>query len=228
MATIDSEDHYRIEARHNKEMGETWWEFREIEALPDEWSVIVGEFAFNLRSALDLAVQQLARSDANTPGKRAAFPIFSVHTEYEGQRPIYLAGVDPRHWPLFDAVQPFRVNRSEFDDLAWLTNEDQHRDVHPHFLSYREGELTFIFGQRIPGNAIHDARVGAPGQFLVDGALVAYVRQDGSAVTGIKVDAKLDVAFGERRLMWQHFESIGSAVAEVLDDIGSAIRENST
>ena len=44
--------------------------------IPSDWSVIIGEILFNLRSALDLAVHELTVREQGIPLKNTEFPVF--------------------------------------------------------------------------------------------------------------------------------------------------------
>jgi hypothetical protein len=47
-------------------------------SLPDEWGVLIGEIAHNLRSALDLLAWQLVLLSGNSPTRQTEFPVFTV------------------------------------------------------------------------------------------------------------------------------------------------------
>ena len=55
---------------------ETWWVYRgDNPSPPVDWSIRVGEFAYNLRSSLDHLVWQLVESNGATPGTWTYFPV---------------------------------------------------------------------------------------------------------------------------------------------------------
>ena len=56
---------------------EVVWVYRgDTPTPPVDWSIRVGEFAYNLRSSLDHLVWQLVIDNNETPGTGNAFPIF--------------------------------------------------------------------------------------------------------------------------------------------------------
>jgi hypothetical protein len=215
-------DYYLIE-RDDQGAGATRWVFRQSKPLPDEWAVVVGEFAHNLRSALDIAVFQLAEASEGRPGNKTAFPIFSTERDYLAQRRNYLKGVPERHSPFFDQAQPFANTKSAFADLAWLTNEDQHRHLHARFVLNSEVDLEFVAVGDGTASAeqIEEVLVGAPGQVVRDGSVLASIRQRKELVTVRTARVRFDVAFGERQLGWAHFEEMGEAVTLTLEDLGN-------
>jgi hypothetical protein len=117
--------------------------------IPDapltEWGVIVGDFAHNLRSALDHLVYQLAVLNECDPEKMGTqFPIFMAEEDYlragnRGRRKGKLSnrdsqlwGVSEAHKTVIDGLQPFQVDNPEITALAVLnrmSNRDKHRLV---------------------------------------------------------------------------------------------------
>jgi hypothetical protein len=217
--SADGTDFYRLVREDDPGAGTSVWRFRMVRDLPDEWSVIAGEFGRLLRSALNLAVYQLALHDTGKPGRGLAFPIITEAKDYASKRPHYLGGIHEAHWALFDALQPHLRGNQPFADLAWLTNEDHHKILHGRFV--QAGEVEFEFDMDYAGPPIEEATVDAPGQPLHDGTQIAYARAKGG-LPGMDVKArfKLDVAFGERGLRWGHLEVIGGRTVAALDDIG--------
>ena len=56
------------------------WVYRgETPDAPIEWSIILGEILYNLRSALDHLVWQLVLANGQTPGRHNEFPIAVDH-----------------------------------------------------------------------------------------------------------------------------------------------------
>ena len=92
------------------------WVYRGGESvLPLGWSIRVGEFAYNLRSALDQLVWQLAAAhgrcagqhgDGECPGRHSEFPIGVRRVP--GGRDVRLCGVGPAARAYIEGVQPPR------------------------------------------------------------------------------------------------------------------------
>jgi len=122
------------------------WRIGRIE-VPDapltEWGVIVGDFAHNLRSALDHLVYQLAiLNDWNPEKMGTQFPIFTTEGDYlrngyrgrsKGElsnRDSQLWGVSDAHKTIIDGLQPFKADKPKANPLAVLnriSNRDKHR-----------------------------------------------------------------------------------------------------
>jgi hypothetical protein len=108
-----------------------WW----IEGphhLPLDACVIVGELAYNLRSALDNLVCALIRIDKPEAScSRRSFPIYTDGDDYEKHAPELLKGVPAEAQRLIKSLQPFeRGSAIELDPLHILNtlcNRDKHR-----------------------------------------------------------------------------------------------------
>ena len=114
--------------------------------FPDEWGVLIGEIAHNLRSALDGLVWQLALLTTPKPYKLTAFPICRVgrgRRRRKGSRDFHrpfwgnqnglrlLKSLDRRFWTRIEAFQPYkRRNGGRLNPLFLLeelNNTDKHR-----------------------------------------------------------------------------------------------------
>jgi hypothetical protein len=95
--------------------------------------LIVGEFAHNLRAALDNLVWQLVLLRGGSPTRNTQFPIYESRERYESSR-WTLRGVGADDRAVIESVQPFqygeRAPQAYLSLLAWLNNVDKHRFVH--------------------------------------------------------------------------------------------------
>lgn len=128
--------------------------------LPEEWSVIVGEIAHNLRSALNLLAWQLALLETPNPCNETAFPIFHIGKSgmkgkgsfwgKKGIGPACLKDVSRKYWARIEAFQPYKgghgYRRSPLYRLRALNNTDKHR-LSPILFSYVSStQITGFFG----------------------------------------------------------------------------------
>jgi hypothetical protein len=97
--------------------------------------LIVGDWANNVRSALDYTVYQLVRAETGEADPRwTQFPIITDQARYAEQAKLRLRGTPKWSLPVFEGLQPFQ-NAAEASDhhfavLADLSNRDKHRLVH--------------------------------------------------------------------------------------------------
>lgn len=112
-------------------------------SFPDEWGVLIGEIAHNLRSALDLLVWQLALLSNPNPSDRTEFLIYLIgytKRRFSGGNKIpcfhrdglnKIRSIDKRFYTRIEAFQPYkRGNKGCYNPLFLLhklNNADKHR-----------------------------------------------------------------------------------------------------
>ena len=105
-----------------------------------EWSAIVGDFAHNARSALDLLIFQISTLSADDLRRiHLQFPICDYPTKtgkisgYAEQKKHYLAGVSDEYTKIIERYQPYHRQDGFQNDalglLANLNNTDKHRII---------------------------------------------------------------------------------------------------
>ena len=104
-------------------------------APDDEVSVIIGDFAHNARSTLNLLTFQLSKLPIdNTRRFRLQFPIFDTRERYRNNVESYLAGLATEHIAIIEGFQPYnRVDGFDNDALGLLADindGDKHRIIH--------------------------------------------------------------------------------------------------
>lgn len=104
-------------------------------APDDELGVIIGDFAHNARSALDLLISQLSKLPPDD-GRRFSlqFPIFGTPKGYRDHMKRYLAGVIPEHATIIEGFQPYKRSDGLDNDalgiLSHINDTDKHRIIH--------------------------------------------------------------------------------------------------
>ena len=84
------------------------WIYRgETPNPPIEWSVLLGEILYNLRSALDHLVWRLVLANGHTPGRNNQFPIGKDHQSWQEAKQRALKGVSKRHEAMIGYLQPY-------------------------------------------------------------------------------------------------------------------------
>lgn len=174
--------------------------------------MILGDFAHNVRSALDHLVWQLVIRDGGKPGRHNGFPIYDTEAEYVAsvvEKPLGpLAGINRAsdEWAFIERQQPYHVTQGEpyLPILRYLSNHDKHRIVHP-TLGVMGG-----FMEAGPAKVAANEAAGEVTRLTVaharrihDGAEVAraYITPRGPN-PHVEVEGKmaLQIAFGERLL----------------------------
>jgi len=103
---------------------------------PDkELGVIIGDFAHNARSALDLLISQLSGFAPDARERfNLQFPIFDTIKEYGNHTKSYLAMVAPEHVTIIEGFQPYKrmdgVDKDALGILRAINDADKHRIIH--------------------------------------------------------------------------------------------------
>ncbi len=112
------------------------WVYRgEMRRPPVEWSIIVGEILYNLRSALDHLVWQLVLANGQNPGRHNEFPIVLNHESWGQTRGRALKGVSQRHEAMIGFLQPYNAGIGIQFDIGMLKvlndlgNKEKHRHL---------------------------------------------------------------------------------------------------
>lgn len=107
----------------------------DVEPPDPRIGLVVGEFAHNLRAALDNVLWQVVLLRGGSPTKVTQFPI---HESREGYRDDLkrgvLRGISADDRAFIEGCQPFQGGERSADSylvfLAWLNNVDKHRFIH--------------------------------------------------------------------------------------------------
>ncbi|HEX6665787.1 MAG TPA: hypothetical protein VF081_04260 [Solirubrobacterales bacterium] len=105
---------------------------------PLHWGVLLGDWAHNLRSALDHLMWQLVLLRDGEPTRRTQFPIFTNRARYRLLGRPMIDGVKRKDRGTLERLQPYKAGLPKFVHplalLAWISNLDKHRIVHPTLL----------------------------------------------------------------------------------------------
>jgi len=216
-------------SEYDDKAGEYIGRVKVIREPPHHWGVLVAEYGYQLRSALDLLVYQLALLSLDGPGSRTAFPIFNSATDYARDRNKYLSGVAEEHRAIIDSLQPYhRGDDADNDPLArlqWLTNEDKHRLIVPALLKRGETGIDAypVATEQLPpdgtkhlifaGRSI-TTTTSAP-ERLYDSAEIGRVEAPKDKVN-VSFDLTYEIAFGERPVTWPQFSEVGEHVGGIV------------
>lgn len=126
------EERARLIRREADGENERWVYYGGSPKAPIEWSVRAGEFAYNLRSALDHLIWQLVVANCECPGKHNEFPI----SEEENTKMIErrLKGIGQSAMEYIKSVQPYRQDSAGVGKGLTLLNEMCNTDKHRHLV----------------------------------------------------------------------------------------------
>jgi len=198
---------------------------------PEDLALLVGDFVQNLRASLDHSVYALATRKT----ERTEFPVHLDQLQYTGllrpddpkssARELALAFVPDEYRAIIDATQPYNrgnmkaARQDPLAILAWLSNVDKHRLIHPGFhrqhgpprITIKEGRLSGIRVRRdIPLN-----------QEVRDGTVVSAWRPKLGKELDVDVDVYVEftVAFSERAFDYVQLEAVWNYVGRVINTL---------
>jgi hypothetical protein len=214
------------------------------QTLSSQLGCIVGDFAHNLRSSLDLLVFEISDLNSQDERKRRGlqFPIFDTPTEYASNENRYLAGVRPAYRAIIDRYQPYqRPQENQRDGLGLLrdlNNFDKHRTIQavgtvtnfqffvfdsssglPDNVKLSQGAKIRV-GQKFDmGNGFSGEKVG-DGAITKDGTVVAKLTIPDPEHMNVKTDYTVSIQFTK-----SHPGSQGRPVMETLVFIFDRVKE---
>lgn len=112
-----------------------------------ELAILVGEFSYNLRAALDYLVHQLAALNGAKYRFRY-FPIETTRKKWKQRRSTWLDGLDDKHIALISGYQPFS-GAHWMELLKVMSNHDKHQSLNV-VVSRFGGPLTISKEKLIP------------------------------------------------------------------------------
>ncbi len=138
------------------------------EAIPLEWSVLIGEILFNLRSSLDLAVYELTIKEIGNPLPKTEFPIFNDRASFfqtkkngdaaSGSGLFKIRGLNQKTQDCIEQLQTYHVHVlggiTYVKILHDLNIVDKHKELHICRYTNRQIEIINLNQIPLPGLAI--------------------------------------------------------------------------
>jgi hypothetical protein len=114
--------------------------------MPSQVSILIGEIAYNLRSALDYLVYALAVLDSGVEQDRTQFPIEDTPERFERRKKQgFLRGLNAAHIADIERLQPYKgCDWTRL--LRGLSNPDKHRHL---TLTIRPKQMVLIIGRTV-------------------------------------------------------------------------------
>lgn len=135
--TADEGQPYKVRSEYRPASRQYVFTVAVLREPPPLLGLLLGDYAHNLRAALDHLVFQFALAAKGT-GDFTQFPICSTHSNFVKKEGTWLKGIDPSHRAIIEQMQPYHARETEQDRhflevIAWLDNTDKHRVIHPAF-----------------------------------------------------------------------------------------------
>jgi hypothetical protein len=104
-----------------------------VDQVPAEFSLLIGDAAHNIRSALDHIAFRFAKPQSSTEEGRVAFPINSRPEWFANSSKTRLPGVSANVLALFEKFQPYNSRKIAETELllavSCINNWDKHRAI---------------------------------------------------------------------------------------------------
>ena len=166
LARIEEKGTCRLIPEHDQDSG-LWFQRIHLEPKPQpEMSVIIGDFLFGIRSALDHLVWQLVKINGQEPSTVNMFPI--APKPYDFRKAIKygrLRGVAEGPCALINSLQPYYAGNESLKWLDSLHNTDKHRTLNFITVVADSASLAWIKGSN------PTARFSFAGEELRDNAI---------------------------------------------------------
>ena len=194
---------------------------------PVRLGVLVGDWAHNLRSALDHLAYALTEYNGRTPTRKTQFPIIHRPGDFKAAAKRCVSGLTDAQRERIDSAQPYKAGDAykthPLYGLAELSNADKHRVVQATYahLSTRQERQQIERVDDTPGRPpVQRITVAPPGQPMKDGApiLIAEFFPDETPVpVQVGGNFSLDVAFGDLGLSWNSLPTVSEYVVRVIE-----------
>ena len=178
------------------------------EEPPSHLGLIIGDWAHNLRSALDYLMYELVRLDHGQPLRGTQFPICRQFADYQafrrkedksGKRTCFMRVLEFSHRRAINRAQPYRrrdgADTHPLAILRAISNRDKHRLLHTAVFATQPGEGTAV----TPKQDVERIVSVTPCYGLVDKSAeileVVYISHGPDPGVNVKDDIKLDIAF---------------------------------
>ena len=212
------------------DVDEQSWKYRgPTPTVPVEWSVIIGETLYNMRSALDHLIWQLVLTNGQTPGRHNEFPIAIDDRHWQKDKDRMLKGVSQRHQAMIRYLQPFtgRTNLpfdgSKLKVLDDLSNIEKHRHLVATVIASRGIERK-ILGVTQPELSDFDSDPPLKGRvyhvMIEPGEVLAEFN---NANTPLCPSFRVDVRLAGEAQHWTAGASFPAALAKCLETVNGSV-----
>lgn len=206
---------------------------------PIRWSMLIGDFVHNIRSALDHLVWALALSNRNGDEsailrpKGVGFPISTDAGDFDRRGRPMIADLSSGHAAAIERLQPYHADDAERHALAVLNdlwNTDKHRTIHLVNMvigdQHRSPSVSEVFFENArPIGPIELSLFDGP---LVDGAQlgrVPFVTPGPKAKVGMEGKFSFDVAFENGLSVQDTLELLGRGARDIILDFEEGLIE---
>jgi hypothetical protein len=206
---------YPIFREMEPDTGRKLWRVRVSKQPPPRWSAIAGDGIHNLRSSLDLLVNQLVLANNNSTSDTTAFPIGWSVEDYEAKALRQIKGVSDTAERMIAELKPYKGGNDALWRLHRLDIADKHRLLIP--VGAAHGNVILDVG-KIAGGDWPSMRVG------ITPADRKCPLKDGDEVFGAPADFDADPEITVEIALNEPGVVEGEAVIPVLLDLADVVK----
>lgn len=118
---------YHIVVKEEPQSGDQIYRMKINEQPPLRWAAIIGDIVHNLRSALDLLVNDMVRANHEIPDHHTAFPISCSAEDFEAEFLGKLRGASTEAISIIRNLKPYKGGNEPLWILHCLDIADKHR-----------------------------------------------------------------------------------------------------
>lgn len=212
-------DPYAVGEKFNANAGQKVWYVDGDPVQPSlTVSPIIGDFLYDLRSALDNLAWELVIANKQGPTRRTAFPLFDDPNSWKANKRSCLKGMSKKARTMIRDLQPcFGPNPNRNDVLSWLEdlcNTDKHRHLNLVAASQEGG----FFTKELPIGSYPTYAAGGPVENGTELAWLDGLTQDDP---DMHFRPMVDVAFGDESAA--PLESVALTIAKMYEVVTQTI-----
>jgi hypothetical protein len=130
---LASSDHYELFVDQDPQTGNGRLNFRVTKPLPDEMALIIGDAIHNLKSALDIAVNEIVFAKTSSYSKHTRFPVYETRESLiAAMNGGTIKPASPETASLIvDVIKPYKGGNDIIWNLHELNIADKHRLLLP-------------------------------------------------------------------------------------------------
>ena len=214
----------------HEDVAEQRWVYRGgTPTVPADWSAIIGEVFYNMRSALDQLVWQLVLDNGETPGRHNTFSIAVDSNHWQSAIQSQLKGVHEKHIEAIGRLQPFTggpwfpFNVGMLQAVNELNIIDKHRHLVMAVMA-TSGMDHMIFGENQPQLPESPDRTPLSGELKLTEVkegriLLVFNNPD----IELRPSFHIDLKFTEEESCWTVAKSVPQFLRECLKTVGGSV-----
>jgi hypothetical protein len=207
--TFNASKPYRIMVEEEPQSGDQLYRVKIKKQPPPMWATIIGDIVHNLRSALDLLVNDAVRANGNTPNRYTGFPVYKSADAFEAGFSGKVRGVSTKAIETIKSLKPYKDGNEALWHIHCLDITDKHRLILSVGSAYRN--FNVVLKMRVPWE---EGEVVKSPPIALKPADQLYPLKDGAVVMCVKAAARMshsndapdyqftfEVAFGDGEIV---------------------------